>query len=63
MTLKVSGNGAAGTVATFWGWLDKLYGGKRNVNDVTSGALTDLGGGATFYDCRVDVERWNGQPV
>ncbi len=61
--LKVSGNVAAGTVATFWGWWDKLSGGKGNVNNVTSSALTDLGGGATFYDCRVDVERWNGQPV
>jgi hypothetical protein len=50
-------------VATFWGWWDKLSGGKGNVNNVTSAALTDLGGGGTFYDCRVEVERWDGQPV
>ena len=50
----------AGTVATFWGWWDKLSGGKGNVNNVTSTQLTDLGGGGTFYDCRVEVERWDG---
>ena len=54
--LKVSTNVPLGTVATFWGWWDKLSGGKGNVNNVTSPALTDLGGGATFYDCRVEVE-------
>jgi anaerobic selenocysteine-containing dehydrogenase len=43
-------------VSTFWGWWDKLSGGKGNVNNVTSVKLTDLGGGATFYDCRVEVE-------
>ena len=28
------------------------------VNNVTSAKLTDLGGGGTFYDYRVEVERW-----
>jgi hypothetical protein len=28
------------------------------VNNVTSAKLTDLGGGATFYDCRVEVEKY-----
>ncbi len=50
----------AGTVATFWGWWDKLAGGKGTVNNVTSTRLTDIGGGGTFYDCRVEVERWDG---
>ncbi len=59
--LKTSTNVPPGTVATFWGWWDKLSGGKGNVNNVTSPALTDLGGGATFYDCRVEVERWGGK--
>jgi anaerobic selenocysteine-containing dehydrogenase len=61
--LKISSNVAPGTVATFWGWWDKLSGGKGNVNNVTSAALTDLGGGGTFYDCRVEVERWDGRPI
>lgn len=61
--LKVSHNVPPGTVATFWGWWDKLSGGKGNVNNVTSAALTDLGGGGTFYDCRVEVERWDGRLV
>ncbi|MBM4256539.1 MAG: molybdopterin oxidoreductase family protein [Deltaproteobacteria bacterium] len=63
MPLKVSHNVAPGTIATFWGWWDKLSGGKGNVNNVTSTKLTDLGGGGTFYDCRVEVERWNSQPL
>ncbi len=63
MPLKISQNVPCGTIATFWGWWDKLSGGRGNVNNVTSAALTDLGGGGTFYDCRVEVERWDGQPV
>ncbi|NOT58401.1 MAG: molybdopterin-dependent oxidoreductase [Deltaproteobacteria bacterium] len=55
LPLKISRNVAPGTVTTFWGWWDKLSGGKGNVNNVTSTKLTDLGGGATFYDCRVQV--------
>ena len=58
--LKISQNVPPGTVATFWGWWDKLSDGKGNVNNVTSAKLTDLGGGGTFYDCRVEVERWDG---
>ena len=52
-----------GTVASFWGWWDKLSEGKGTVNNVTSSQLTDLGGGGTFYDCRVEVERWDGRPL
>ncbi|MGE0823955.1 MAG: molybdopterin-dependent oxidoreductase [Candidatus Binatia bacterium] len=63
LPLKISRNVAPGTVATFWGWWDKLSRGRGNVNNVTSAKLTDLGGGATFYDCRVEVERWDGQPI
>ncbi len=57
LPLKISQNVAPGTVTTFWGWWDKLSGGKGNVNNVTSTKLTDLGGGGTFYDCRVQVAR------
>ena len=60
MPVKISTYVSPGTVATFWGWWDKLSGGKGNVNNVTSAKLTDLGGGGTFYDCRVEVERWQG---
>ncbi|MBI2165046.1 MAG: molybdopterin-dependent oxidoreductase [Chloroflexi bacterium] len=61
--LRVSTNVPPGTVAAFWGWWDKLSGGKGNVNNVTSSALTDLGGGPTFYDCRVGVERLQGKAL
>ena len=60
MPVKISTYVSPGTVATFWGWWDKLSGGKGNVNNVTSAELTDLGGGGTFYDCRVEVEQWQG---
>ncbi len=32
--------------------------GKRNINALTSQKLTDLGEGATFYDCAVQVRAW-----
>ncbi|AOK28646.1 MULTISPECIES: molybdopterin-containing oxidoreductase family protein [Burkholderia] len=38
-------------------WWRKLAPDGRNANQVTSQALTDLGRGATFYDCLVEVER------
>ena len=36
-------------------WWQKLSGDGENANAVTSQALTDLGDGATFYDCLVQV--------
>jgi anaerobic selenocysteine-containing dehydrogenase len=38
-------------------WWPKLSPGGRNANAVTSQEITDMGGGATFYDCLVEVER------
>ena len=38
-------------------WWRKLSPDGRNCNEVTSQALTDMGGGATFYDCLVEVAR------
>ena len=38
-------------------WWRKLSGDGENANAVTSPALTDLGGGPTFYDCLVEVEK------
>lgn len=43
-------------VATAWGlWWHTLSPGGRNVNAVCGQAVTDLGEGATFYDCLVEV--------
>ena len=36
-------------------WWRKLSPGGENVNAVTQQGLTDIGGGATFYDCLVEV--------
>jgi hypothetical protein len=38
-------------------WWNKLSPGGVNVNQTASQALTDLGGGATFYDNLVEVAR------
>jgi len=38
-------------------WWKKLAADGCNANEVTSQALSDIGRGATFYDCLVDVQR------
>ena len=38
-------------------WWKKLSPDGRNANDVTSQAIADMGGAATYYDCLVEVER------
>ena len=38
-------------------WWRKLSPDGRNCNEVTSQELTDMGSGATFYDCLVEVSR------
>ncbi|MDQ3819391.1 MAG: molybdopterin oxidoreductase family protein [Acidobacteriota bacterium] len=38
-------------------WWNKLSPGRVNINQLTSQKLTDMGGGATFYDALVEVER------
>jgi anaerobic selenocysteine-containing dehydrogenase len=43
-------------VAAGVAWLGATAGG-RNVNALTSQRLTDVGGGSTFYDNRIDVRR------
>ncbi len=35
---------------------EKLSPDKRNANDVTSQAIADMGGAATYYDCLVEVK-------
>ncbi len=46
-----------GVVAVAWGW----WGEDRNVNALTSDALTDGGGGVSFSDTRVEVRPTVGQ--
>jgi anaerobic selenocysteine-containing dehydrogenase len=38
-------------------WWNKLSPGQVNINQLTSQTLTDMGGGATFYDALVEIER------
>ena len=45
-----------GVTVAFGIWWNKRAGG-ANVNAITSTALTDQGGGATFYDNLVEIER------
>lgn len=47
----------AGVVVSPSVWWNKLSPGGTNVNQLTSQTLTDMGGGATFYDALVEVER------
>ena len=54
---RVSERARTGVVVALSGWWKKLSPDGRNANEVTSQALTDLGGGATFYDCLVEVAR------
>ncbi len=56
LRVHVTENTRPGVVTLLWGhWRNhpELEG---HVNDLTSQALADYAGGATFYDCRVEVE-------
>ncbi len=52
---KVSERARPGVVNGLGVWWRKLGKNGTNVNELTSQQLTDLGGGATFYDCLVEV--------
>ncbi|MGH8706116.1 MAG: molybdopterin dinucleotide binding domain-containing protein, partial [Burkholderiales bacterium] len=54
---RISDAARKGCVVGLSIWWAKLAPGGRNANAVTSQELTDMGGGATFYDCLVEVER------
>jgi anaerobic selenocysteine-containing dehydrogenase len=56
VTAKVDGAVQPGVVATRLGW-PKLSECGIGVNALTSERVTDLGGGATFYSCLVEVEK------
>jgi anaerobic selenocysteine-containing dehydrogenase len=50
--------GVAVATGIYW---NKFSPGRCNVNRTTSSALTDMGGGATFFDNLVDVRPWEGE--
>jgi anaerobic selenocysteine-containing dehydrogenase len=54
---RVNGKPRAGVVVAPSVWWKKYARDGGNANNVTSQRTADLGGGATFYDCRVQVER------
>jgi anaerobic selenocysteine-containing dehydrogenase len=58
---RVNGKPRAGVVVAPSVWWKKHSPDGRNANNVTSQRVADLGGGATFYDCRVQVERVGGE--
>ena len=54
---RVNGKPRAGVVVAPSVWWKKYAPDGGNANNLTSQRTSDLGGGATFYDCRVQVER------
>lgn len=54
---RVSDRARPGVVVALSIWWKKLAGDHKNANEVTHQRLTDMGGGATFYDCLVEVRR------
>jgi anaerobic selenocysteine-containing dehydrogenase len=57
LTAVVTTRARTGVVVSPSVWWNKLSPGSTNVNQLTSQTLTDMGGGATFYDALVEVER------
>jgi anaerobic selenocysteine-containing dehydrogenase len=54
---RVTDKARAGLVVGLSIWWKKLAGDGKNANEVTSQRLTDMGGGPTFYDLLVQVEK------
>src|SRR5260221_9149555 len=54
---RVSDKAREGGVVALSVWWRKLTADRRNANDLTSQALTDIGRGGPFFDCLVDVAR------
>jgi anaerobic selenocysteine-containing dehydrogenase len=57
LTAAVTARARPGVVISPSVWWNKLSPGNVNINQLTSQALTDMGGGATFYDALVEIER------
>jgi anaerobic selenocysteine-containing dehydrogenase len=56
LTAVVTTRARPGVVVSPSVWWNKLSPGHTNINQLTSQTLTDMGGGATFYDALVEVE-------
>ncbi|MDQ3687283.1 MAG: molybdopterin oxidoreductase family protein [Acidobacteriota bacterium] len=56
LTAVVSTRAREGVVVSPSIWWNKLSPGSTNINQLSSQGLTDMGGGATFYDALVEVE-------
>ena len=54
---RINGKPRRGVVVAPSVWWKKHSPDGRNANNLTSQRTADLGGGATFYDCRVQVEK------
>jgi anaerobic selenocysteine-containing dehydrogenase len=57
LSAEVTDHAHAGCVTTQSIWWTQDTPDLQGINVLTSQALTDMGGGATFYDCQVEVER------
>jgi anaerobic selenocysteine-containing dehydrogenase len=60
LTARVNGKPRRGVVVAPSLWWKKHAPDRCNANNVTAQRIADLGGGATFYDCRVQVARVGG---
>ncbi|WP_085314539.1 molybdopterin-containing oxidoreductase family protein [Derxia lacustris] len=57
LAARVTDRARPGVVVALSIWWKKLAADGRNANEVVSQRLTDMGGGPTFYDCAVQVEK------
>jgi anaerobic selenocysteine-containing dehydrogenase len=57
LTAVVTERAREGVVVSPSVWWNKLSPGGAGINQLTSQGLTDMGGGATFYDALVEIER------
>jgi anaerobic selenocysteine-containing dehydrogenase len=57
LTAAVTERARPGVLVSPSVWWSKNSPGGVNVNQLTSQNLTDIGGGATFYDALVEIER------
>jgi anaerobic selenocysteine-containing dehydrogenase len=57
ITLKVANNVLPGVLVCQGLWWENGNDGVQSVNALTSQRLSDMGGGATFFSTRVDIER------
>lgn len=55
LRVRIGGRARPGVVVGWSIWWKKLASDGKNINELTSQALTDMGRGATFYDCLVEV--------